>query len=239
MISSPRYPVTTFARWASLDDFLAGRPPIRHTSVSYSTRLAFAKKGRETAEKNMEFQTKLAQENQAKKEAEFQKAEPFVQRLESTKPGELSDLSEAQLASDLRNIWDTYGRGMRSAYRTLAYRGLDSAPTGAEASILNTALRDRGAAETEAYNRALERTYGQGLQALQYRTGMQQLYDPLAPSEAAVKSAAYRSQMGSTLGDIGQGLSAGVGLATGLGALGTFGKGFQQSALGALGRSEY
>lgn len=170
--------------------------------------------GRNTQDEVAKQQLAVAAAAEAERKKQQAAAEPFLSSLESTAPGELSPLAKEQYASDTRNIVDTYSNARRVGLKSLAQRGFGSAPTGMQASIINTNDRNQGADETKAYEDALHSTYGQGLEAMKARLGLVSTYDPTRPASVASSAAAQQSQNGSTLGDVGK------GVATGLAALG-------------------
>lgn len=190
---------------------------LNEVSHDYAGPVVLLKKGRDVVDKNMKSAQKYADASQGIQTGARNKAEGFVSGLESTKPGELSPLAQAQYANDVNNIVDTHGKNVEVGLRMLKQRGMGSAPTGAFSSLVNTANESSGRDQTMAYRNAQQNTYGQGLEALKYRTAQQDMYNPLKAWESSSNQAAQRSQMGSLLGDIGSGISTGVGLVTGIG----------------------
>lgn len=201
--------ITTKIQWDSLDDFLTNRPPRVHEYVDYDGPVVLLKKGRETQEKIGDTALRNAGEDRSIQQGARAQADPFAASLMATKPGELSPYAKEQYGSQVRNINDTYGNNLRTGFKALAYRGMGG-PTGEMASVLNTAGRNRDFATTEAYNQAMQNTYGQGLQGLNYFAGQQQLYDPNRALGTSSEAAYRRGQMGSTMGDIGAGVSTGA-----------------------------
>jgi hypothetical protein len=148
------------------------------------------------------------------------KADPFAASLLPGANGALSPYAAAQLGQQKRNIGKTYGDIAQVGLKGLAARGMGSAPTGMQASLINTAGRNAGEANTNAYEDAQKNTLNQGLAGLQYSQGQQQLYDPtksLATSiqarNVAANAGKLRNGMGSGLGDLGAGLGAFAGFA--------------------------
>lgn len=166
--------------------------------------------GRDTQNDVAKQQLALAASAEAERKKQQAAAEPFLSSLESTAPGELSPLAKSQYASDTRNIVDTYGNARRVGLKSLAQRGFGNAPTGMQASVINTNDRNQGADETKAYENALQQTYGQGLEAMKARLGLVSTYDPTKPASVASDAAYRQSQSGSTLGDVGKGVASGL-----------------------------
>jgi hypothetical protein len=187
--------------------------PVHEEFYEYDGPVAQLKKGRDVIDQNMKKEQKYGDKSEGIQDINRNKAEGFVSSLESTKPGELSSLAQAQYANDVDNIVDTHGKNMEVGLRMLKTRGMGSAPSGAQSSLINTANEASGRDQTMAYRNAQATSYGQGLEALKYRTGMQQMYNPLDAWSTSDKAAAARSQMGSTLGDIGTGLKTGIDIA--------------------------
>ena len=146
----------------------------------------------------------------------------FVQGLEATKPGELSPYSSAQYGGELENISRVW-KGLReSGLKSLNRMGMARSPGGARASFEATSRRGRLSEEQEAYRRAQESTYQQGLTALDYRRGGEQLYDPTGRALAGSQIAGQTVEMNPTMsGWEKAGIVAGLG-ATGLSAVGSY-----------------
>lgn len=180
----------------------------------YDGVIAMAKKGREQQAQVAQGQLDQMKHDQEIRDQQLGKAEPFLTSLESTKPGSLSPFSQSQLDSDLRNINDTYGGLRKTGLKSIAQRGFGNAPTGMEASVINTGNENQGKEETGAYENALQKTYGEQLEAMKARMGLQSIYDPTKPAGVASDAAYRQSQMGSTLGDISAGLGSAAGLAS-------------------------
>ena len=206
--------VTTRAHWASIDDFISNKPPLTEEGFEYSGPIAEMKKGREqtTAATNQALGT-ASTYGQAQTNART-KGNQFADQLMAPKAGELSPYAQGQYQSDVRNIQDTYGGLTQAGLKGLSYQGMNNGPSGMEASLKNSAIRNEGAAETDAYNRALQSTLGQGLAGMGYYQGQQQIYDPTRAQQTAIQGGQARSQEGSTLGDVMsgiQGLSSAFG----------------------------
>lgn len=152
---------------------------------NYTGPVAECKKGKkrkreeEQATKRLrEQQERLAAEAETVQRENRLRAEPFVQSLESTEPGQLSPYSQATYASSLEDIIRTYRSLRESGLAALNRSGFGRAPSGFRASFESTAARGEQEASGRAFRGALQDTYGQGLQALGYRSGQQQFYDP-------------------------------------------------------------
>jgi hypothetical protein len=195
--------------------------PVHEEFYEYDGPVAQLKKGRDVVDKNMKETQKYAGEAKGIQTGARNKAEGFVSGLESTKPGELSPLAQAQYANDVDNIVDTHGKNMEVGLRMLKTRGMGSAPAGAVSSLVNSANEASGRDQTMAYRNAQGTTYGQGLEALRYRTAQQDMYNPLNAWNSSSNQAAQRSQMGSLMGDIGTGLKTGIGIARDIGKMAT------------------
>lgn len=168
------------------------------------------KKGRESQSKITDQQMALASQNQATRQQELGGVNDFVNQVKSTAPGQLSPYAQAQLASDLGHIHTTYSNMKQAGFRGIAQRGLGSAPTGAVSSLTNTLDRASGADENAAYEDALKRQYGENLDALKAQMGLVSEFNPEGDLSQASSSAARQAQMGSTLGDIGAGITTGA-----------------------------
>lgn len=142
--------------------------------------------------------------------------------MRPTVEGGLSPAIERQLEAEKRGIGKAYGDVASVGIRGLAARGMGGAPTGATASLLNTAGRGMGESETAAMDKAYERQLPMGLKALDYYTGQQETYDPtrllgtsLQGAQTQAGAAQARAGMGSGWGDIGGALRGAAGLVLG------------------------
>jgi hypothetical protein len=192
-----------------------------HEFYFYDGDIAQAKKGREQQAQVAQGQLDQMKTDAATRAKQLASVEPLLTNLTSSvvgpngEPvGSLSPLAEAQYGSDSRNIAKTYGDIRRNGLRAIGIRGFANAPSGMMASVINTAGQNQGVDETNAYEHALQQTYGQGLEAAKMRLGLISTYDPTQAANSASTAAFRQSQMGSLAGDIGQGLSTAAGLAT-------------------------
>lgn len=195
---------------------------ISEDSFEYTGPVEAAKKGRPQTEEAANGANDIA--NSAKIESDKNRqlqlqykgqSDPFGASLIPGANGALSPYASAQLDQDKRNIGKTYSDVAQTGLRGLAARGMGSAPTGMQSSIINTAGRNAGEAQTNAYENAQKNTLNQGLAGLQYSQGQQSLYDPtklLSVGDQARGTAAQagklRNGMGSGLGDVGAGLGS-------------------------------
>lgn len=193
---------------------------IHEESFEYDGPVAEAKKGREATTQAANGANDAA--NQASHYAGVDRqsqmaykgqSDPFAASLLPGANGALSSYSAAQLGQDKRNIAKTYGDISSVGLKSLAARGMGSAPTGMQASLINSAGRNAGEAQTNAYENAQKNTLNQGLAGLQYSQGQQQLYDPtkslqtdIAGRSTAANAGALRNKMGSGFGDVMNGI---------------------------------
>lgn len=181
--------------------------PVEAEGFDYDGPVEEAKKGRESEEAAAKAAQDKAKKDEGTQDAARATAEPFAKSLLPNGDGSLSPYVKAQYANDLLNIHGTYGNAMRVGLRTLAQRGLGQAPTGAESSLINTQREGEAGADNDAYTNAENRTLSGGLEGLKYYQGQQINYDPNKDTQTQADAAYKRSQMGSTLGDIGSGIS--------------------------------
>lgn len=200
-----------------------GRFAVIHAdSFEYDGPVAEMKKGRGAAEEaaNGANDTANTATHMAGTDRQSQldykgQSDPFAKSLLPGADGGLSSYAGAQLGQDKRNIAKTYGDISAVGLKSLAARGMGGAPTGLQSSIVNTAGRNEGEADTNAYENAQKNTLNQGLAGLQYSQGQQQLYDPtkllntsINARGTAAQAAGIRGKMGSGLGDVASGIGA-------------------------------
>lgn len=138
--------------------------------------------------------------------------------------GGLSPLVSKQLANEQGAIGKAYSTAAQGADRGLSMRGMGVAPSGLSASIKNTAINNAGEAQTGAVGGAF------GTQNQLNNTALEQPLNALKVAnggvDATTSAATSLNKAGSTLGDIGSGLTGLAGIGTSLfGAGGMFGKG--------------
>lgn len=132
--------------------------------------------------------------------------------------GGLSPLVAKQLANEKGQIGKTYSTAAQAADRGLSMRGMGVAPSGLSASIKNTAINNEGQAETGAVGNAFgtqnelnNTAYTQPLNAITAANG---------GVNATTNAGTALNKAGSTLGDIGTGLSGLAGIGANLGTMG-------------------
>lgn len=194
--------------------------------VFYSGPVISCKKGREQQQQitqdqiNLgQQQVDLAKQDQATRQKQLDLAMPIISRLQNVGANGLSDAASARFASDLGNIQQTYDNARRLNLRSLAQRGLAQAPSGAESSAVNSANLAQARDENQAFEGGLMSTEQDQLNALNALNGLQATYNPnqaYQGAEGAYSGAGnsnyQRYNMGSTLGDIGAGISGGLSL---------------------------
>jgi len=194
----------------------------RH-GFDYEGEVALCKKGRDSADQAIKTAQGTQKTYSGVQDASRASDTGFLTSLMPTTPGQMSPYAKAQFDSTKRNIDQTYGDASRVAEKNLAYRGMGNAPTGMLSSVLNSNARNKGAAETEAFEKGLGDTYNEGLAGANAFENRQQLYNPITANAAVSNAAATRNQMGSTLGDIGKGIATGASLFGSMTGAGFFG----------------
>lgn len=172
------------------------------------------KKGREDVENAAKTQGQLASTAQGWANQNRAATQPFATSLLPGANGQLSPYVTQQLAMQKRNIAKTYGDLASQGTKAAAAQGFGSAPSGTVASIYNTANRNAGEAETDAYANAQNNTLGAGLAGLNY-------LDPNKPLQAATGAASGEAAAGEARGKMGSGFSDVLGGLSGLVNLGT------------------
>lgn len=175
---------------------------------------ALLKKGRGEQEQVAKDSLARSKSDEATRNQQLAAADPTLKQFESVGPGGMGTAAQARYQSDLNNINRTYNNVRAVGLRNLGLRGLGNAPNGAESSLVNTANLDQAGQENNAYLGGLQQTREDQLAALNARMGLMNIYNPNASSSVASEAAYRRGQMGSTLGDIGGGLTTLAGLAT-------------------------
>lgn len=99
--------------------------------------------------------------------------------------GGLNPYLSQQFANEKSQIGRAYGDQLAAAQKGLTERGMSAAPSGMQASMINSNNRNVGAAETGAYQQQLQNQLGLGLQGVKYNQEQQQLYSPLGPMSVA------------------------------------------------------
>jgi hypothetical protein len=197
---------TTRAVYASIDSFIGGAAPWVWEGFTFSGSLAELKKGRN----NLQTAANQGNQNTTQAQGIANKAQGIADS-EVNLSGGLSPLVSKQLGNEQGQINKAYSGAASAAGRGLAMRGMGVAPSGMDASIKNTAIDDAGRAQTGAVGNAFgvqnslnNSAYAQPLNALSVANG---------GVEAGTGAGAALSKAGSTMGDIGAGLTglAGIG----------------------------
>jgi hypothetical protein len=136
---------------------------------------------------------------------------PFAKSLVPGANGGLSPYAAAQLGQEKTGIENTYKGLAQSGLKQLGNRGL--APPGSSASIINTANQNEGAAQTGAYQNAMQNTLGQGLAGINYMNPLNAIQAGTGAYGTQGQLGNLQTQQGSMLGDIGAGLSGLAGIA--------------------------
>lgn len=183
----------------------------------YEGVIAEAKKGREGEGQVAKSQQALAASETPAFLGEVSPINNFLDEYTPSSPTSFSPAVQAQYDADMSNVRNTYSNLASSGFRQLGARGFGSAPTGAASSLTSSLGREEGQGETDAYRNAQVNNTNQGFRALAGRMGLMSQVDPNRALSGAGTSYANLNKMGSTLGDIGAGISSAAGIATGLG----------------------
>lgn len=205
--------ITTQARWESIDDFLAGKPPISENSFDYDGIIVLCKKGRNN------LATAANQGNQNTSQAQgIANSATTLANGEVNSSGGLSPLVAKQLSNEQSMIGANYKNAAAAAQKGLTMRGMGAAPTGASSSITNTAINNANTAKTGAIGNAFatqnqlnNSAYAQPLNALQTANG---------GVNAATNAGTALNKAGSLGGDIFSGLSGLTGIGANLVGMG-------------------
>src|SRR5690348_15024084 len=157
----------------------------------------------------------MQKEQAAKQAAEQAAADKTIGTFETQgQPGQLSPAAAAQLAADNDNINRTYNGMRQTAFASMGARGFGSAPSGFGQAAQNAVNQGEAQAHTGAFRNAQENTQALEQAALNARMGLsgQNLSGENAAANTGLQGAVDQSKMGSTLGDIGQGISLAAGL---------------------------
>lgn len=172
------------------------------------------KKGRESQQKVTDTALQNAGTDQATRVDQLGHTNTDIGSLEAqSTPGSLSPAAEAQLAADQRKIGDTYAATRRVGLQRIAQHGMGTL-TGEASSAGNSADMAQAHDELAAHEQAQLNTHADRIAAINARSGLQNIYDPNKALSTGAQSAYDQSHMGSTLGDIGSGISTGIGLAS-------------------------
>ena len=205
---------TTRAIYNSIDDFINGRKPATWEGFEYDGPVAELKKGRG----NLQSAANAGNANTAAAQG-IQGATTGIAKQEVNTTGGLSPVVAKQLANEKGQIGKAYSSAAAAADRGLTMRGMGSAPSGMTSSIKNTSINNEGQAETGATGNAFGEQ--ERLNQTAYNPAIAATNAVSNSVDSAANAGKDLNQAGSTLGDIGSGLS---GLAGMFGAGGVLGK---------------
>lgn len=137
---------------------------------------------------------------------------PFAKSLIPGDNGALSPYVKAQLDKQKSDIAKTYGDIAATGTRAATARGFGSGPGGNVASIYNTAGRNAGEAERDAYANAQNKTLAAGIEGINYLDPNKPLSEATGATSAAADAGYKRGQMGSGFSDVLGGLGGIAGL---------------------------
>lgn len=202
----------TYARTAIYD--IETWTPLFLDEEPYFGDWEVGKKGRESQQKITDTAITNAGTDQATRQDQLGHTNTDIGNLEANStPGSLSPAAAAQLAADQRKISDTYAATRRVGLQRIAQHGMGTL-TGEASSAGNSADMAQAHDELAAHEQAQLNTHGDQIAAINARSGLQNIYDPNKALSTGATSAYDQSHMGSTLGDIGSGISTGIGLAS-------------------------
>lgn len=195
----------TYARSVTFD--MTTGIPLWWEEVPYEGEWAMAKKGRESQQRVTDTALANAGTDTARRTDQYNSGNTILSEMtEDSTPGSLSPAAQAQLAADQRKIQETYQGAGQVGLKRIAQHGMGTL-TGETSSLNNSLLHGQASDEVAAHENALMNTQAMRERALSARMGLQNIYNP-NPDLSTGSEAAYRqSQMGSTLGDIGKGLT--------------------------------
>lgn len=196
-------PTPTFYTSYTFD--IATGLPLTWEEEPYFGKWEKAKKGREAQAQVTNQSLANSKTDQANRAAQYNASQPEINALD-IKPGGLSDAASAELAAAQRKIQDTYNNTRAVGLQRIAQHGMGTL-TGETSSLNNSLARGQASDEVAAHEAALEQSHQDSLAALNARTGLQSIYNPNQALGTAAQSAMDQAQMGSTLGDIGKGLT--------------------------------
>ena len=186
---------------------------LEHEWYNYSGPVDELKKGRGGEKASAES----GLDQQKKDTAEINTASgaitPFDLSLIPSTPGQLSPYAQAQYGSDLENIANTYGNLRQQGFKLLGASGFGNAPSGREASMVNTLLNNEGNAQTAAYRNALQNTLNEGLAGGSQLQSQEQIQNPVSQQNANQSGFYNLNKMGSTAGDVLTGIATAGSLA--------------------------
>lgn len=178
--------------------------PLFLDEVFWNGKWARVKKGRDAEKQVTDQSLANSKTDQATRSAQLGAENGDLAQLD-VQPGQMSSAAQSQLGADMGRINDTYNNTNQVGLKSIAQRGMGG-PSGATSSMENSLLTQRARDENAAYNNAQQTSHGDMLAAVNARQGLQNIYNPNQALGTAANSALDQSRMGSTLGDIGQGL---------------------------------
>lgn len=178
------------------------------------------KKGREAQSQVTDASLANSKTDTARQGEQYGKENTGIDQLTNVDPSSGLGMGAAgYLNNQKAAISQAYNNARSGVARANATRGFAGTPEGAFTSSINGANVGQAMDENKAYNDAQMLTRENMLQGLNLRSGLQAQYNPNAALNTAGTSALNQARMGSTLGDIGNGISTGVGLATSVAGL--------------------
>jgi len=192
--------------------------PLFWEETPYMGKWEFAKKGREAQSKVTDTSLANAGTDTARRTDQYNAAQPEINQLD-IQPGGLSSAASARLAADRQNIQNTYNNAGSLGLKRIAQHGMGTL-TGENSSLNNSLARGQASDENAAYENGLMSSREDELAALNARMGLQSVYNPNADLGTASSSAERQAQMGSTLGDIGKGISTAASLGSSIVGMG-------------------
>lgn len=220
-------PHRTFARFYTFD--ITTGIPMDWDEVAWDGPWAEAKKGRGEQQQITNQSIANAKTDIGRQGEQYSAENPDIQGLEVSGPGGLGTAASSYLANSLHDIDRNYGNARTNVARVNAQRGFAATPDATFASGLNSANIAQAGAEDKAYNDAQLLQRENTLAAINARSGLQGLYNPNGSLGVGSDSAFKQNQEGSTLGDIGKGISTVAGIA---GSVAGLPKAFSQGGWG-------
>jgi hypothetical protein len=208
----------TYARSITYD--LETMIPLWVEEVPYDGEWAMAKKGRESQQKVTDTALSNAGTDTSRRTDQYNSGNKILGEMTAdSTPGSLSPAASAQLAADQRKIQDTYQNAGQVGLKRIAQHGMGTL-TGEASSLNNSLLHGQASDEVAAHENALMNTQGMRERALSAEMGLQNTYNPNADLGTGSESAYRQSQSGSTLGDIGKGLTSAASVGSGIVGMG-------------------
>lgn len=178
-----------------------------------------AKKGREATAQATEQSLEQGRVNAQRQGEQYSALQPEINQLTAVGANGLGLGANGMLANSLENIGRTYANARQGVARSNAQRGFGGTPDAAFASGINSANIQQAGDENSAYNNAQMLTRENMLAGINARQGLYTGSNPTPANSTAIQGGVAQNNEGSTLGDIGKGVSAVAGLATGVAGL--------------------